>query len=337
MMLKLPLEQSDSPFRCLSSQQLSCFDNKSDSFDEDGSEVSTPAAKRFQLYAPVTPVYPLRYDNSMSEDEQPSNRFITECREDGQGEMVYLHLYDLTDALGHLNSVALDLLGICGALHVGVEVLGNEWSFGTQGVSVAAPKHNQYYTYRQSVRMGRTRLKRKEVQHTILVLKRKWAGVHYEIFTQNCGTFCNELCERLGVGRMPPWVTRLAETMAVVPAARTLAEVITRASMPDESLPGSPVQDPWDEDESRSEVGVAGLRQSVPEPLSGSPVRCHIASGDAGQAPLPQTRCASFRIHEGRDSARTAVGHRSQPQIADKFGGRRCQEQIMRAAAGGGG
>lgn len=71
----------------------------------------------------------------------------------------------------------MDLLGIGGALHVGVEafrmsdsrlfefveVLGNEWSFGMQGVSITTPKQNQYYTYRQTVTMGRTGLRRKEV------------------------------------------------------------------------------------------------------------------------------------------------------------------------------
>eukprot|EP00438_Fugacium_kawagutii_P003638 Skav224208 [mRNA] locus=scaffold939:919848:932012:- [translate_table: standard] len=118
-------------------------------------------------YVPVTPISASSYDAIQPEvtEEEGLHMRIFDYREErgGHGESVYLHLYDLNDTFAHMNSVSLDLLGLGGALHVGVEILGNEWSFGMQGVSITTPKENQYYTYRQTVTMGRTALKRKEV------------------------------------------------------------------------------------------------------------------------------------------------------------------------------
>eukprot|EP00913_Durusdinium_trenchii_P009323 g8761.t1 len=222
---------------CLMSNKLNCF-HKSDSFEITGSEASTPGPKTLHGYVPVTPISASSYDAMPEADEEcPKSE-----RRGGHGETVYLHLYDLNDTFAHMNSVSLDLLGLGGALHVGVEVLGNEWSFGMQGVSITTPKQNQYYTYRQTVAMGRTGLKRKEVEGAILALKRRWSGVEYDLLDRNCGHFCNELCQALGVGRMPSWVTRVAETMALMPGSHTLKNSISRAMMEDQGAVFSEIE-----------------------------------------------------------------------------------------------
>lgn len=345
---------------CDLSQKLTCFE-RVDSFDK-GSEVSTPGPRSMGGYVPVTPLSATSYrsydhPSHLEEFEGPSGRFLTECREDSFiGESVNLHLYDLNDTFGHLNSVSLDLLHFGGALHVGVEVLGNEWSFGMQGVSVSEPKQNQYYSYRTSAAMGRTFLKRKEVESAILCLKRGWAGSDYDIFARNCGHFCNELCEALGVGRMPPWVTRLAETLGELPGAPSLADAITRATIDPDALPGSPVhaanmilegiEEDYDMPVPR---GHEGLRHPGPHLPSASPVRCRYAGNEVpelqGNGGMPRARCEAFRVHEGNHRARGPTeGAGVNPKfcsdgslVTDKYGGRLRPRQILFNAASGGG
>jgi len=40
-----------------------------------------------------------------------------------------------------------------------------------------------------------------------------WCGRQYDILGQNCCSFANALCERIGVGSIPPWVDRFARVL----------------------------------------------------------------------------------------------------------------------------
>eukprot|EP00927_Polykrikos_kofoidii_P016741 TRINITY_DN17588_c0_g1_i1.p1 TRINITY_DN17588_c0_g1~~TRINITY_DN17588_c0_g1_i1.p1 ORF type:complete len:482 (-),score=68.97 TRINITY_DN17588_c0_g1_i1:361-1806(-) len=151
------------------------------------------------------------------------------------GENVYVHVYDLNDTLAQVNAVALDLFGLGGVLHVGVEVFNDEYSYGTQGISVSVPRHHRYYSYRQSVLLGRTKLRRAALESAIDQLRKEWLGAEYDILSKNCGNFCNELCLRLGVGNLPAWVTRLAEALGSMPAARRVADAIKQQAVRGES------------------------------------------------------------------------------------------------------
>lgn len=330
----------DQPANCLvgASQKLTCFE-KTDSFDG-GSEVSTPGPKSYSGYVPVTPVSSLSYDNNAEDGPHP--RFFPESRDENFiGENVLLHLYDLNDTLGHMNSVSVDILGIGGALHVGVEVLGNEWSFGMQGVSVTQPMNNQYYSFRQTVAMGRTLLKRKEVESVILSLKRKWSGKDYDILERNCGHFCNELCEKLGVGRMPAWVTRVAETMAHLPGSRTLKDSLKNVILEDADLGEDDPAYIADEDGGEGYIAntPTGLGRDPTLP-TGSPVRCRQGGSDEGLGVgvLPRARCEAFRVHEGR--SQKAIGSRAQmcsdgSYLTDKYGDQPRPRQLQFAPRGG--
>lgn len=298
-------EEEEMGINCLMSHKLNCF-HKSESFEITGSEASTPGPKILHGYVPVTPISASSYDAIHLEEEGAYPRFLSDYREerDGAGESVYLHLYDLNDTFAHMNSVSLDLFGIGGVVHVGVEVLGNEWSFGMQGVSITTPKQNQYYTFRQTVTMGRSGLRRKEVEGVILALKRRWSGVDYDLLERNCGHFCNELCQALGVGRMPNWVTRVAEAMASMPGSHTLKNSISRAIMED----GTPRR--MDEDEAYlactppARPGFDAMRSppgsGATLPSTGSPVHCRYGSFEPGPAYPAQARCEAFCMHDGR-------------------------------------
>jgi len=215
------------------------------------------------------------------------------------GEQVFLHLYDLNETFCRMNNVGVDMLGFGGALHVGVEVLGSEWSYGMKGVSVSSPKQNQHYSYRQTVSMGRTTLKRREIVGIILSLQEQWCGADYDVFSRNCASFCSSLCEQLGVGELPAWVTRLPEVVGKLPAMRMLAGSLARGAVQGEAHraldcrgPISPLQRLAMEEGGECTPPAAVVR------VSASPVRCRF-SGSPVYTKLPvQARCEAFRVEK---------------------------------------
>eukprot|EP00850_Spirogloea_muscicola_P024731 SM001396S00200 [mRNA] locus=s1396:623:1985:- [translate_table: standard] len=66
------------------------------------------------------------------------------------------------------------------------------------------------YTYRESVHLGVTAHSAAKVAYLVVELKREWQGRQYDLLKRNCNHFCDAFCQRLGVGRIPPWVNRIA-------------------------------------------------------------------------------------------------------------------------------
>lgn len=106
-----------------------------------------------------------------------------------------------------------------GAFHTGVEVYGQEWSYGFSdqrhsGVFCCTPKSCNIHTYREAVEMGQTTLSPGEIKTLIEELARAWPGKEYDLLRRNCCHFTDELSRRLGVGPLPYWVTNLASAGA---------------------------------------------------------------------------------------------------------------------------
>lgn len=99
--------------------------------------------------------------------------------------------------------------------HGGIEVNGQEWSFGYcptgTGVYCCRPKHNPMYTYRESLQLGSTKLTPHEVQDLIRRLKTVWQGHTYLLLQRNCCHFCEDFAKELGVEEVPGWLNRFAE------------------------------------------------------------------------------------------------------------------------------
>lgn len=139
-----------------------------------------------------------------------------------RSRMVLVHVYDLGDSFlaRSLNSVAKDY----GAFHTGVEVYGREWYFGAvmedsaasspfpdvTGVAWHVPKLNSDHGFRESLSMGFTTLSEIEVQDVLEQMRWEWRSSTYNVLSRNCHDFSNELCRRLGVCSLPPWVNALA-------------------------------------------------------------------------------------------------------------------------------
>merc|ERR1719188_2433670 len=58
--------------------------------------------------------------------------------------------------------------------------------------------------------MGSTATTEVEVLKLISLLEKQWLVSKYNVLQKNCCHFSNELCQRLGVGGIPPWVLNLA-------------------------------------------------------------------------------------------------------------------------------
>jgi len=127
---------------------------------------------------------------------------------------VWLHIYDVSGStLRIVNNLARPVG--TGAFHAGVEVFGQEWSFGyaaesRTGIYNCRPRCNTAHKYRESLPMGVTSLSEAEVRRLIEALKAEWPGCSYDLLIRNCCHFSDSFCRALGVGPTPEWVTNLA-------------------------------------------------------------------------------------------------------------------------------
>ncbi|KAL5718649.1 hypothetical protein ACHQM5_011529 [Ranunculus cassubicifolius] len=136
---------------------------------------------------------------------------------------VVLHIYDVTNSgsdktnntIVQINKIFKDGIGLGGIFHSAVQVYGHEeWSFGFceqgSGVFSCPPSKNPMYTYRERMVLGKTNCSIFKVNQILRELSREWPGNSYDLLSRNCNHFCDELCERLGVPKLPGWVNRFA-------------------------------------------------------------------------------------------------------------------------------
>lgn len=136
---------------------------------------------------------------------------------------VTLHVYDVTNSgsektnntILQINKIFKDGIGLGGIFHSAVQIYGEEeWSFGFceegTGVFSCPSGKNPMYTYRESIILGNTNCSPSKVNQILRELCREWPGNSYDLLSKNCNHFCDELCERLGVQKLPAWVNRFA-------------------------------------------------------------------------------------------------------------------------------
>lgn len=196
--------------------------------------------------------------------------------------VVVLNIYDVAgaSAINRVNQL-LRPVGT-GLFHAGVQIYGEEWSFGASaaedesawslsfagssgrsgevtdallctGVFSCEPRGCEPHRYRESVVMGRTRMSPDEVRELLDLLQEDWLGLHYDVLRRNCCHFADSLCQYLGVGPVPAWVTNLAGAAATLQvgafsaaaAAVLVAEMgrrylDTSYAVPEASEPGTP-------------------------------------------------------------------------------------------------
>jgi hypothetical protein len=158
------------------------------------------------------------------ERPQPDERAIAAMASKASAP-VTLHVYAVGHAsnLPHLEPSAQALLGEAGLLHAGLEVLGDEWSFGPRagrrtGVYAGRPRRAPGHTYRQSVYLGDCKRSEAEARAAVRALEPDWPGAGFDLLARNGAAFCGALADELGVGPLPPWVGRFARAAALLDA-----------------------------------------------------------------------------------------------------------------------
>jgi hypothetical protein len=136
----------------------------------------------------------------------------------GTGSEVFLHIYDVGVLSPSVHKV-LATLGT-GAYHVGVEVYGQEFWYGnTQsrvpddmtGVSIQhRPRVHSFHKYCGTVSLGHTEMSPTQVKELIKELRTLWPARNYDTLRNNCVSFAEALCGRLGVDAPPEHVGALA-------------------------------------------------------------------------------------------------------------------------------
>lgn len=134
-------------------------------------------------------------------------------------DQVLLNVYEL-EAFDGINRLMANP-GLGGALHVGVEIFGREWSYGGgsgsgSGVVCEMPRQNGQHRYRETVLLERTLLSDGEVALLMGELVERWQQKDYHWLHWNCLAFANELCSRLGVSGIPAWIDRLSRGAGVL-------------------------------------------------------------------------------------------------------------------------
>jgi len=121
----------------------------------------------------------------------------------GVDDLVFLHVYDI-NYLTRLSSLPF--------YHVGLEVYGKEFFFGTRGVQSCRPGHHKVHIYRDTVHVGQTALSPLEVSEVLYQLRREWLPETYSLLGRNCQSFIVTLCELLGLfNSIPPQYRRFSE------------------------------------------------------------------------------------------------------------------------------
>jgi len=136
-------------------------------------------------------------------------------------EPVTLHIYDVTDDVRVQMVNEVFRSAGTGAFHAGVEVYGKEWSYGFRieadtGVFSCTPGRNTAHSYRERVSMDVTGFSEAEVDELLETLSKEWKGWRYDLLTNNCCHFVDVLCQALGVGPAPSWLTHLSGTGATL-------------------------------------------------------------------------------------------------------------------------
>eukprot|EP00930_Biecheleria_cincta_P004411 TRINITY_DN105326_c0_g1_i1.p1 TRINITY_DN105326_c0_g1~~TRINITY_DN105326_c0_g1_i1.p1 ORF type:complete len:655 (-),score=97.63 TRINITY_DN105326_c0_g1_i1:34-1998(-) len=132
---------------------------------------------------------------------------------------VHLHVYDVSHhpSVQWLNSVfasPYSPIKLGGIFHVGVEIDRKEWSFGHKatgsGVFSTTPLGNVQHHFRETIALTPSKLGRGEIAAIIQEMSDRWQGRTYHLLRRNCCHFADELCQKLGAGRIPEWTHRIA-------------------------------------------------------------------------------------------------------------------------------
>ncbi|POM80310.1 hypothetical protein PHPALM_1870 [Phytophthora palmivora] len=118
---------------------------------------------------------------------------------------VTLNIYDLVEANEFMAPLGF------GIFHSGVEIAGEEFSYASgAGVFSSSPKQAPGAKFRESIDMGFFEGGFQEAHRLAYSLSSDFEGDAYNLFTKNCNTYADALCQLLLGKPIPSYVNRAA-------------------------------------------------------------------------------------------------------------------------------
>ncbi|BDA45899.1 probable desumoylating isopeptidase 1 at N-terminal half [Coccomyxa sp. Obi] len=237
-----------------------------------------------------------------------------------EGQKVLLYVYDLSQ--GFAAQVSQSLLGkhIAGIWHTAIVVGGYEYFYGG-GVQKAMAGSTPYGHPVEIVDLGHTQIPEDILEDYINELRQVYTPEAYNLFTNNCNNFSNELATFLTGQPIPEHITNLPAEVLSTPMGQMLAPMLSGM----ESQLGS------------VQAGDAPLQLNSPVPNfmlpqlpQGTPAQMASTSAGSAQHQTPQ-------VPQGTP-AQTASPHATSapsqtPQVASAPTGGRMEATVNKAAA----
>jgi len=183
------------------------------------SKLPTPARARARAVTPTQPTAASAKSETSSAGVSGVKETSVRPKADKDGYPVWLHVYDL----GPVSKWALNSWAAEGAWHVGLEVLGVEFSYQaistctkdddtTSGLTWHHPKAHPRHVYHESIWLGCSSLKVPEIGRLLEDLEKVWLAKDYHCLRKNCTDFAKSLSEALKVPEpFPAWVHGIAK------------------------------------------------------------------------------------------------------------------------------
>ncbi|CAL8470503.1 g10045 [Coccomyxa elongata] len=216
-----------------------------------------------------------------------------------EGQKVLLYVYDLSQ--GFAAQVSQSLLGkhIAGIWHTAIVVGGYEFFYGG-GVQKALAGSTPYGHPVEIVDLGNTQIPQDILEEYINELRQVYTPEAYNLFTNNCNNFSNELATFLTGQPIPEHITNLPAEVLSTPMGQMLAPMLSgvesqlgsvqagdaplqlNSPVPSFMLPQLPQGTPAQ----TSSTGATSAQHQTPQLPQGTPAQT--ASAHATSAP-PQT------------------------------------------------
>jgi len=212
---------------------------------------------------------------------------------------VILNIYDFCSNIVGMNTCA-KWFGMGGIFHAGIEIYGQEYSFGCKGIfHLQTPKQCLFHKYRESIVLGEFKIKEGEeavLPHQVRQILKSmtkssppssssparsrynntlWTAQTYDALYHNCCNFCHEFAIELGVGGIPPWINSFVQDILqpVLGDGRDTTNNINRRSAPVPPAPAPKSKEKEKEEEISDEDGDEHEELKTPYSLSSSSLK----------------------------------------------------------------
>jgi hypothetical protein len=105
--------------------------------------------------------------------------------------------------------------GVVGAMHSGVVVNGEEWSFGSgvagSGVFTCEPEQNEDFIFKHRLVMGVCEKPPSDIDAILIRKQAEWQSSSYSVLERNCNHFTSDLLMELVGKPAPAFVNSLAQ------------------------------------------------------------------------------------------------------------------------------